>query len=243
MKLRFGIVVICAVGLVSCAHSSRVSSPFQVATFPIFSDTTEFRSAAQAVVNEFAAQVAVAGGVDLGPAPTVQIRNTPQLIFFSGSSNTIVAPWWASQPESMRSVFGHFAGAHGAEAEHFFRAFFNRFLLAHEAAHWFQAKTGRREAPLYANENAANRIAVAFWRTQPGGEAFLAELERLANHAAANLTDPTPTGEDPVAYFGANYQALGADPLKYGYYQFRFMAEALRDRARLDLAALVKNSR
>ncbi len=31
----------------------------------------------------------------------------------------------------------------------------------------------------------------------------------------------------------------GRDPLKYGYYQFRFMSEALRDRSRLDFAKMV----
>ena len=46
-------------------------------------------------------------------------------------------------------------------------------------------------------------------------------------------------GEDPVACFGANYRALGRESLKYGYYQFRFTAEALRDRRQLDFAAMV----
>lgn len=118
-------------------------------------------------------------------------------------------------------------------------AFFNRFLIAHEAAHWFQARADRREATLYENENVANRIAVAFWRTQPQGERFLAELEQLAAAAAANLPDPTPPGESPVTYFGANYQTLGRDPLKYGHYQFRFMVDALRDRLQLDFAGIV----
>ena len=85
----------------------------------------------------------------------------------------------------------------------------------------------------------ANRIAVAFWRTQPQGEAFLAELERLASRATAALPDPTPQGENPVTYFGGNYQELGRDPLKYGYYQFRFMADALRDRNNLDFGTIV----
>ena len=151
-------------------------------------------------------------------------------------------PLWETQPSAMRAVFRTFAGGGDAEAERLFRAFFNRFLVAHEAGHWFQARADRREATLYANENMANRLAVAFWRTQPGGEAFLAELERLATQAAANLEDPTPPGEDAVAYFGANYQTLGRDPLKYGYYQFRFMRDALRERAGLDFARMVSDA-
>lgn len=206
---------------------------------PVYTDTARFRADAQAVVRAFAAEVARARGGPLADAPTIRIRNAPQLIFFAGDANEIVVPWWDTTPPGMRAAFRSFAVGGDAEAEHLFRAFFNRFLIAHEAGHWFQARANRRERTLYQNENAANRLAVAFWRTQPDGEAFLAELERLAARAAANLADPTPAGEDPVAYFGANYQALGSDPLKYGYYQFRFMRDALRDRAGLDFPRMV----
>jgi hypothetical protein len=206
---------------------------------PAYTDTAHFRADAQAVVNAFAASVAQARGRPLGEAPTIQVRNTPQLIFFAGTSNQIVVPWWGTTPPETRAAFRAFAGGGDPDAEHLFRAFFNRFLIAHEAGHWFQARANRRERTLYDNENVANRLAVAFWRTQPGGEVFLTELERLAERAAANLPDPTPAGEDAVTYFGANYQALGRDPLKYGYYQFRFMRDALRDRAQLDFARMI----
>ena len=200
-----------------------------------------FRVDAQAIIQAFAVEVSRVRG-DTFPTPRAEVRNTPQLIFFSDRSNAIVAPWWETQPPEMRAVFRTFAGGTDAEGEHLFRAFFNRFLIAHEAAHWFQARADRRESTLYANENMANRMAVAFWRTQPGGERFLAELARLAERAAANLADPTPPGADPVAYFGANYQTLGRDPLKYGYYQFRFMADALRDRHTLDFGKIVTHT-
>ena len=206
---------------------------------PRYADAAQFRTAAQGIVDTFAAGVSRVRGGALADAPIVEVRNTPQLISFLSSSNTIVVPWWETQPDETRAVFRTFSGGGDAQAEHFFRAFFNRFLIAHEAAHWFQARANRREATLYENENVANRIAVAFWRTQPDGECFLVELERLATQAAAQLPHPTPAGESPAAYFDANYQTLGRDPLKYGYYQFRFMADALRNRARLDFARIV----
>ncbi|HEX2188046.1 MAG TPA: hypothetical protein VHG51_04075 [Longimicrobiaceae bacterium] len=207
---------------------------------PVYADTAELRAGAQQVADAFGAEVARARGTPLGATPTVEVRNTPQLISFNGRTNTIVVPWWETSPAEMRTVFRTFAGGGDAEAEHLFRAFFNRFLIAHEAAHWFQAQADRREPTLYENENTANRLAVAFWRTQPDGERFLAELERLASRASGSLADPTPPGEDPVAYFGANYQALAREPLRYGYYQFRFMADALRDRSQLDFARVVR---
>ena len=191
-------------------------------------------------MDAFASEVARVRGGPLAATPAVDVRNTPQLISFLRSSNQIVIPEWESSPAEMKTVFRTFAAGGDAQAEAFFRAFFNRFVIAHEAAHWFQAHAGRNEATLYANEDAANRLAVAFWRTQPDGERFLAELEALADRAAANLPNPTPEGEDAVAYFGANYQALGREPLKYGYYQFRFMRDAIRARSQLDFGRLVR---
>jgi hypothetical protein len=206
---------------------------------PVYTDTAQFRAAAQAVVDAFAVQVANARGAALPNPPAIQVRTAPQLVFYSGSANQITVPWWGTTPPELRSAFRTFAGGDDAAAESLFRAFFNRFLIAHEAGHWYQARADRREPTLYENENMANRLAVAFWRTQPGAEPFLAELERLATRTVATLPDPTPAGEDPVTYFGANYQTLGRDPLKYGYYQFRFMRDALRERAQLDFARMV----
>ena len=226
--------------VVGCAGGSGAPQAASAGPVPIYADTADLRAGAQEVVNAFAREVREARGAPLAAAPTVEVRNTPQLIFFQRDANRVVVPSWATMPAEMRSVFRQFAAGGDAEAEYLFRAIFNRFLVAHEAAHWFQAHADRREATLYENENAANRLAVAFWRTQPDGERLLAELERLTAGAADALPDPTPSGEDPVVYFGANYQALGADPLKYGYYQFRFMADALRDRARLDFASMVR---
>ena len=229
----------CASSATRASRASSGAATTAAPLVPVHTDTAHFRADAQAVVSAFAAEVARARGGPLADPPAVEIRNVPQLILFNGTANRIVVPWWDTAPPELRAVMRSFAGGGDAEAEHLFRAFFNRFLIAHEAGHWFQARANRRERTLHENENAANRLAVAFWRTQPGGEAFLAELERLAARAAASLPDPTPAGEDPVAYFGANYQALGREPLKYGYYQFRLMRDALRDRAALDFSRLV----
>ncbi len=226
-----------ACGVVRPGDTARTGS---VGSTPTYADTAEFRTAAQSVVNAFAGEIAEARKSSVGAPPVVVVRNTPQLIFFSKSTNGITIPWWSTTPPEMRTLFRTFAGGGEAEAEALFKAVFNRFLIAHEAAHWFQAAAGRQQPTPYENENAANRLAVAFWRTQPGGEVFLAHLEMLTTRAAEALADPTPQGQDPVVYFGANYQTLGAAPLKYGYYQFRFMRDAIRDRSRLKFSEMVK---
>lgn len=242
--MRYPMVVVpCCILIVvvGCAGQPALSETDDARpVVAVYADTAELRFGAQAIVNDFAREVAEARGAALNATPTVEVRNTPQLIFFQREPNRIVVPSWETTPPEMRAVFREFAAGGDAEAEHLFRAIFNGFLIAHEAGHWFQTHADRRAATLYDNENAANRLAVAFWRTQPDGERLLAELERLTARAADALPDPTPAGEDAVAYFGANYQTLGADPMKYGYYQFRFMRDAIRDRAQLDFAEMVR---
>lgn len=225
--------------LVGCAVAPRINTAPAPSIGVAYKTSAELQSGAQEIVDAFAKQVELARGTKLFDSPVVEVRNTPMLIFLSPKTNTIVVPVWETQSPEMLGVFRSFAGGSDAQGEELFRAFFNKFLVAHEAAHWYQNHANRREPSLYASENQANRIAVAFWRTQPGGERFLAQLEKLAAGAAAALPNPTPPGQDPVEYFGSNYQTLGKDPLKYGYYQFRFMADALRNRKQLNFAEMV----
>lgn len=223
----------CALVVPQPAEAQLAEAPSAFELLPSLADTAEVQRYAQAIVDEFGVQAANAG-FDLGPAPTVEVRNTPGLISYSGSRAQVVVPWWETLPTEQKAMFTLFGGDE-AEGERIFRAFFNRFLVAHEAGHWFQARTDTRQPTLYENENMANRIAVAFWRMQPDGEAFLAELERMLVDIVGRVPDPTPPDEDPVAFFGANYRALAEDGIGYGYFQFRFMHNTIRDRTQLSL--------
>lgn len=210
------LALLCTVALSGCAHAAQQASTAAPTTQPA-TDPAQIKAQAQAIVDAFAAETSRVRDAALGTAPVIAVGNTPQLIAYDFQTNVLTVPQWESQPACLRQVFGTFAGGGDAEAEHLFRAFFNRFLVAHEAGHWFQYRTWKGAPPqLYALEQDANLLAVAFWRTQPGGEDFLAELERLANRAVAALPDPTPKGEDAASYFGAHYRELGSDPLEYG---------------------------
>ncbi|MBA2670735.1 MAG: hypothetical protein H0U67_10220 [Gemmatimonadetes bacterium] len=241
MLLSGMLIVLGACSPAGHSGASPISSPPVQQVIPSYEDTAAFRQAAQATVQEFATRVKELG-TDLGAVPTVEVRTTPMLIYFDGAAGKIVAPWWSDFGPEQRALFAHFAGGDDAAGERLFRAFFHRFFVPHEAAHWYQRQTGTREATLYANEQAANRLAVAFWRTQPDGEAFLSEMERMLVGLVQRIPDPTPPGEDPVTYFGANYRTLAQAPMKYGYYQFRFVLEALRERKTLELPTLVRRT-
>lgn len=211
----------------------------EVRLFPLYTEIEELRTGAQAVVDDFHART-LAAGLDRGPAPTVEVRAAPQIIFFVPSANEIVVPWWDDFPPELWQLFTHFAGGDEAEGVRIFHAFFHRFFIAHEASHWLHGHRGDLMPELlYPNENTANRTAVAYWRTQPDGEPFLAALERMIDDIVARIPDPTPPGRDPAEYFGANYQELGADGVRYGYYQFRFVRDALRERERLDFDVIL----
>ncbi len=239
-KVAFAILV-CAFACASCATKPHNSSTptSQTAASSGFSPE-RLQSQTQVITDAYAMQVATARGATLDQSPTIVIKATPQLISYDPETNNITVPAWAEQPEPVKAVFRKFSGGNEVETEKFFSLFFNQFLVAHEASHWFQQKTWKGTPPeLYSLENDANRLAVAFWRTQPNGEEFLAELQVLAENAYKALPDPTPPGHDAADFFGQNYQELGADPIKYGYYQFKFMADALRDRSQLNFDRMV----
>ena len=47
----------------------------------------------------------------------------------------------------------------------------------------------------------------------------------------SQLPNPVPPGEDPIKYFNENYSELGADPYKYGYYQFAQIVKIYEDKS------------
>lgn len=95
----------------------------------------------QDISNAFARQIEIARKSALGPAPVVVVENTPQLVSFQYETNSMTVPTWTELPDQVKSVFRKFSGGNEAETEQFFQSFFNRFLIAHEASHWFQYKT------------------------------------------------------------------------------------------------------
>jgi hypothetical protein len=201
---------------------------------PEYPDAAALQAGARETVEAFARAVATLA-LDLGDSPAVEVRSTPMLIFFSPGDNQITVPWWEDLSPEQHALFDTWGGDR-AGGERLFRALFHRFLVIHEAGHWLQSRSDQRKATLYENELDANRIAVAFWRTAPDGEAFLAEVETLLERCVATTPDPTPPGEDAAAFFNANYRELGRDPVRYAFYQFRFMLDAVRERDGLHLS-------
>ena len=68
---------------------------------------------------------------------------------------------------------------------------------------------------------------------------LFSDSDKSKNNIPA-LPDPVPAGQDPRAYFEANYEALGADPMAYGWYQGAFMRAAWADHGSAGFCDLVK---
>ena len=53
------------------------------------------------------------------------------------------------------------------------------------------------------------------------------------------LPSPVPAGANAQQHFERNYQALSEDPNAYGWYQFKWMADAWTARDTLDFSAVL----
>ena len=210
-----------------------------------YTDKAALQSGAQAMVDGFVAAVRDSGKADFTGVPVV-VETTPNLIYVNLDRRTIYVPWWDDMDAATQGVFTQLAGDE-ASGRRMFDLLFQQFFVVHEAAHWlqFQASGLHGNADflggvdLYRNESEANAFAVAYWMRTPEGRAFLDEMAPVVDKAHAMLPNPVPADTTAAAYFNNNYDALGQDPMQYGWYQFQFVLDALAQRERLSLRTLV----
>ncbi len=203
---------------------------------PATVDTADLRVEVTALIAEFRGRIAAAGA-PLPYSPRVQLRVTPQLIYFNDGDSTIVVPWWDGLDPGTQHSFTALA-RDSSEGRRLFLDLFNWFLLPHELTHALQAHYAQLWQP-YASEAEANVGAVAYWMAL-GAERRLRSLDAALARALSHLPNPTPAGQDPATYFDQNYEALGANPQAYGYYQFHFIRQAIASRHSMTLEALVQ---
>ncbi|MDR7191532.1 hypothetical protein [Luteimonas terrae] len=210
-----------------------------------YTDKAALQSGAQSMVDGFVDAVRASGRPGFTGVPVV-VETTPSLILVDFDRRTIFVPWWDDMDPATQAVFAQLAGDEAAGRQ-LFDLLFQQFFVVHEAAHWLQFQaSGLRDNDAffdqvdhYRNESEANAFAVAYWMRTPEGVAFLDAMAPVVAKAHAMLPDPVPTGTTAPAYFNDNYEALGRDPMQYGWYQFQFVLDALAQRETLSLPALV----
>lgn len=170
-------------------------------------------------------------GCGLSPPykPGVAVASNAMLVSYNPTTRLVQQSRWEEMPAEIQGLVTAWAGVGtlGLSPPDQFAEIFNSLLVPHELGHYVAVLDGRLERDdHWTNEVLANRIAIAFWALEPAGSTPIAD--RVANFTGFlnALPNPVPAGEDPHAYFEANYAALGRNPAAYGWYQGAFMTAA-----------------
>ena len=212
---------------------------------PAMADTPDpVREKAAAIIGRFDAALR-ACGVEPEFVPGIVIDSDPTIISFYDRTRSVHLSRWSEMPPPVQGLMEAWAegGTLGLAPEAHFAEIFNSLLIPHELGHYVAMMDGRfRTQDFWTNEVQANRIALAFWAMDAEPGRPLADRVENFTRFLSALPDPVPAGQDPRAYFEANYEALGADPMAYGWYQGAFMRAAWAEHESAGFCDLVKPS-
>lgn len=184
-------------------------------------------------------------GVEPRYVPAVVVDSAPSIISFYEGDRAVHLTRWADAPSFVQDLVNAWAaaGTLGYTPEQQFAEIFNSLLIPHEMGHFAEIAGGRYDqADFWVGEVNANRIALAFWALDPvERERLPARIENY-NAFLAALPNPVPEGEDPHAYFQANYERLSNDPAAYGWYQGAFMRAAWAQKDEADFCTLIRQA-
>jgi len=182
-------------------------------------------------------------GVEPAYEPGVVVDSTPSIVSFYDRDRAVHMSRWADTPSFVKELVNGWAaaGTLGYNPEQQFSEIFNSLLVPHELGHFVELSSGGYDqSDFWVGEVNANRIALAFWSIDPADrERLPARIENYNTFLAA-LPNPVPEGEDPHAYFQANYERLSNDPAAYGWYQGAFMRAAWAQKDEADFCTLIR---
>lgn len=204
-----------------------LSAYSQEKLFYAYTDSAKLVQDANNLVSDFTVKVNAVKPV-INAQPAAILNTKPFLIFYSSRANRINLPIWYQVIPAQKSFFTQLSGSE-KEGKKMFGFFFNGFYLPHEMGHALQYAAKKSEPNLYQNEYIANTIAILYWRAVKRSKE-LKQCYQYAKRIVKELPSPVPKGEDPVKYFNEHYAELGADPYKYGYYQFAQFIKIYEDK-------------
>lgn len=206
---------------------ANLTSNSQKKFFYVYTDSASLVKDANYIITDFTAKVNALSPV-FTSRPVAILNTKPYLIFYSPKSNQVNLPIWQQVIQQQKSFFSTMAGSE-EKGEKMFGLFFNGFYLSHELGHALQQAAKKRETNLYQNEYFANIVAILYWKKVKRTKQ-LRQCYAYAKEMVSKLPNPVPQGEDPVKYFNDHYNELGADPYKYGYYQFAQFVKIYEDK-------------
>lgn len=179
-------------------------------------------------------------GVETGATPSIEIKYEPYLIFYDSQNNRVVTSLYKDLPPDIIQFFTELSLQTGMGAEEFYETFFHSFFFIHEFGHWAQFQMdGTFNTNRYVSEMEANEITVFYLQSFEEGREFLDHISPKVDSLVAFLDNPAPEGVSEEQYFNNNYAELGQNPYAYGYYQFKFVKNALKERDKITLEEIV----
>lgn len=203
-----------------------------------YTDSSRLERDVTRIIQRFHRALGRAGVAPAPRMPRAEVRTTASLISWRAHSYRVRVSLWAGVPPPQKQVFAQWTGS-PSKASRLFGTLFNWFFVAHELCHYLQTRFAAH-TDHWQSERTANVVAVAYWREQPGGAQRLRWLHGQLRAILRRLPNPVPNGVSAQQFFNRNYQRLVFNPDAYGYFQFRFVVEALDARSRLRFASLVR---
>jgi hypothetical protein len=206
--------------------------------------SAELEAGLDALAASVEARFSSQGYVGSTSAPAVVVDSTPQLSYFVAQENAVHTSQWSSAALEWQQAFNRWAAlvGGGLSGERLFGDTLNKFFFVHEISHWAQSLYEPRANSLHVNsyeyELEADRLAVAYWRSED--PAFLAALMREFHVIAAKLPSPVPHGETPRQYFAENFRAVAANPDAYAWYKLDTALHAYEEAPAPSLQELIR---
>lgn len=219
--------------LLLAIHCSAFS---QNGLFNLYTDSASFVQDASSIASSFTKSVNSIQPI-FKEVPKPVINTQVYLISYSPNTNKVNLPLWYQVIEPQKQFFMELNGSE-EKGKKMFGLFFNGFYLAHELGHAVQVAVNKLGKDNYKNEYEANIMGILYWR-KIGKERELKQCYNFALSMVKQLPNPVPEGMDPVQYFNDNYDALGAEPKKYGYYQWAQFVKIYEDKSLKDFDGFV----
>ncbi|MDH7604129.1 MAG: hypothetical protein QHH13_04440 [Melioribacter sp.] len=163
-------------------------------------------------------------GYSMPDIPKVKIQTEPFLIKLDKPNNVIIVPYWKDLTNEQKEIFKSWWGDN---AEEQFTLMFNWFFIAHELGHYISPMI--HDLNPYQCEKEANEVAVTFFRRNSANIEKLDYVEKSLKQVLEMLPKIDFGNLSEAEYFNANYKKIGNIPNLYGYFQIKFVLNALNN--------------
>ncbi len=161
-------------------------------------------------------------GCRMSSVPGIKVQTEPFMIKLDKPNNVIIVSYWKDLTNEQKEIFKSWWGDN---AEEHFNLMFNWFFIAHELGHYISPKIHDQNP--YQCEKEANEVAVTFFRKNPENIERLNFIKESLSHVLEILPKIEFGNLSESEYFNSNYKQIGNDPNKYGYFQIKFVLNAL----------------